>query len=55
LYNVACCESLAGRNAEAIEHLRAAVDLHGDLGSLAAGDPDLIAIRGEPAFTEIVE
>jgi tetratricopeptide (TPR) repeat protein len=54
LYNVACCESLAGRTAEAIEHLRAAIDLHGDLGSLAAGDSDLDAIRDEPAFRALV-
>jgi hypothetical protein len=26
-YSVACCESLAGRTAEAIEHLRQAIDL----------------------------
>jgi hypothetical protein len=55
LYNVACCESLAGRTADAIEHLRAAIDLHRDLGSLAAGDSDLDAIRNEPAFKELVE
>jgi hypothetical protein len=55
LYNVACCESLAARTAEAIEHLRAAIDLHGDLGSLAAGDSDLDAIRDEPAFRELLE
>jgi hypothetical protein len=54
LYNVACCESLSGRTAEAIEHLRAAIDLHGDLGSLAAGDSDLDAIRDEPAFRALV-
>jgi hypothetical protein len=55
LYNVACCESLAGRTAEAIEHLRAAIDLRADLGSLAAGDSDLDAIRDEPAFRELVD
>ena len=27
LYNLACCESLAGRPGDAIEHLRAAIDL----------------------------
>ncbi len=54
LYNVACCESLAGRTAEAIEHLRVAIDLHSDLGPLAAGDSDLDAIRDEPAFRALV-
>jgi hypothetical protein len=54
LYNVACCESLAGRTADAIEHLRAAIELNGDLRSLAAGDPDLDAMREDPAFRELV-
>ena len=27
LYNLACCESLAGRSGDAVEHLRAAIDL----------------------------
>src|SRR4029450_13983547 len=28
-FNVACCESLAGRTADAIEHLRLAIDMWG--------------------------
>jgi len=53
-YNVACCESQAGRTADAIEHLRRAIDGHGELRSLAAGDSDFDSIRGEPAFRELV-
>jgi len=53
-YNVACCESRAGRTAGAIEHLRQAIGRHRDLRSLAADDPDLDPIRDEPAFRELV-
>ena len=54
LYNVACCESLAGRSADALEHLRQAIDLHEPLRSLAREDSDLDPIRDEPAFKELV-
>jgi hypothetical protein len=53
-YNVACCESMAGRSEDAIAHLRLAIDAHGDLRTLAAEDPDLEPIRGEPGFRELV-
>jgi tetratricopeptide (TPR) repeat protein len=54
LYNVACCESLAGRSADAIEHLRLAIDRAEQLRSLAAEDSDFDPIRDEPAFKELV-
>jgi tetratricopeptide (TPR) repeat protein len=54
LYNVACCESLAGRTDDAIAHLRLAFERAGDLRSLAAKDSDLDALREEPAFKELV-
>jgi tetratricopeptide (TPR) repeat protein len=54
LYNVACCESLAGRPAEAIELLRLAFERAEELRSLAAKDSDLDPIRDEPAFKELV-
>jgi mannose-6-phosphate isomerase-like protein (cupin superfamily) len=58
LYNLACCESLAGRTADAIGHLRLALDgtsrLRGRLRSLAAEDSDFDPIRDEPAFKELV-
>jgi mannose-6-phosphate isomerase-like protein (cupin superfamily) len=54
LYNVACCESLAGRTSDAIEHLRLAIDRREQLRSFAAGDSDFDPIREEPAFKELV-
>jgi tetratricopeptide (TPR) repeat protein len=54
LYNVACCESLAGRTEDAIEHLRLAIDRTERFRSLAAGDSDFDPIRDEPAFKELV-
>jgi tetratricopeptide (TPR) repeat protein len=54
LYNVACCESLAGRTADAIEHLRLAIDRAERLRVLAADDSDFDPIRGEHGFKELV-
>jgi hypothetical protein len=55
LYNVACCESLAGRSVEAIEHLRRAIDVVPEpLRTLASGDSDFDPIRDEPAFKELI-
>ena len=54
LYNVACCESLAGRTADAIEHLRLAIEHSEQARSFAAGDSDFDPIRDEPAFKELV-
>jgi mannose-6-phosphate isomerase-like protein (cupin superfamily) len=54
LYNLACCESLAGRTADAIEHLRLAIGRSERLRSFAAKDSDLDPIRDEPAFKELV-
>ena len=55
LYNVACCESLAGRTADAIEHLRLAVDGAERFRSFAAGDADFDPIRDQLAFNELVD
>ena len=54
IYNLACCESLAGRKADAIEHLRLAIEGSEQFRSLAAGDSDFDPIRDEPAFKELV-
>ena len=54
LYNVACCESLAGRRTEAIEHLRLAIERSERSRAVAAGDPDFDPIRDDPAFRELV-
>jgi hypothetical protein len=53
-YNLACCEALAGRTADAIEHLRHAADRSEELRRYAKEDSDFDAIRDEPAFKEIV-
>ena len=54
LYNLACCESLAGRKDDAIKHLRLAIDRNEPFRSLAAEDSDFDAIRDEPEFQELV-
>jgi len=54
LYNLACCESLAGRTADAIEHLRLAIDKSERFRSFAADDSDFRSIREEPAFQAFV-
>jgi hypothetical protein len=53
-YNVACCESLAGRTDDAIEHLRLAIDGREQLRSEAARDSDFDPIRDQPAFRELI-
>jgi hypothetical protein len=50
LYNLACCESLAGRKADAIEHLRLAIEGSEAIRSYLADDSDLDPLRGEPGF-----
>jgi hypothetical protein len=54
LYNLACCESLAGQTADAIEHLTHAIDKSERFRTFAAGDSDFDPIRGEPAFRALV-
>ncbi|MEK6274555.1 MAG: cupin domain-containing protein [Actinomycetota bacterium] len=52
-YNVACCESLAGRPADAIDHLRRAIDMRERFRAYAKNDSDFDPIREEPAFKEL--
>lgn len=54
LYNLACCESLAGRTGDAIKHLGLAVDRSESMRAMAAGDSDFDPIRDEAAFKELV-
>ena len=54
LYNLACCESLAGRTDDALEHLRQAIELQDGMRSYAKEDSDLDPIREEPRFEELV-
>ncbi len=53
-YNVACCESLAGRTADALEHLKRAIELSERFRPHAKGDSDFDPIREEPAFKELI-
>jgi hypothetical protein len=53
-YNVACCESLAGRTANAIQHLRQAIDMWEGCRDMATDDSDFDPIRGEPAFQDLI-
>jgi tetratricopeptide (TPR) repeat protein len=53
-YNVACCESLAGRPAGAIEHLGQAIDNWEGCRDMARQDSDFDPIRSDPAFVELV-
>jgi mannose-6-phosphate isomerase-like protein (cupin superfamily) len=54
LYNLACCEALAGRREAAIGHLRVAFERRPGLRDLAKEDTDLDPLRDEPAFRELV-
>jgi mannose-6-phosphate isomerase-like protein (cupin superfamily) len=54
LYNLACCESLAGHKDEAIEHLGLAIERFEGFRQYAANDSDFESIRDEPAFKELV-
>ena len=54
LYNLACCESLAGRKDDAIKHLRLAIDGNEPFRSMAAEDSDFDPIRDEAAFKQLV-
>jgi hypothetical protein len=53
-YNVACCESLAGRTADAVDHLRRAIDMSERFREYAKDDSDFDPIRDEPAFKDLV-
>jgi hypothetical protein len=54
LYNVACCESLAGRKADAIKHLRLALERSEHVRSYMEGDSDLDPLRDEPEFQALL-
>jgi tetratricopeptide (TPR) repeat protein len=54
LYNVACCESLAGRPDDAVEHLAQAIEIWDGFRAMAREDSDFDSIRGEPGYVELV-
>jgi hypothetical protein len=53
-YNVACCECLNGQTAEAMDHLGRAIELWGRFREFAENDPDLAALREDPAFRDLI-
>jgi len=53
LYNLACAESRLGRKAEALSHLREAIETDAQYAANAPADPDLEAIRDDPEFSAI--
>jgi hypothetical protein len=53
-YNVACCESLAGRTTDAVDHLGRAINMSERFREYAKDDSDFDPIRDEPAFKELV-
>ena len=55
LYNLACCESLAGRTGDAVVHLGLAIDRSEHWRSYAQEDSDFDPIRDEPVFKELIE
>jgi tetratricopeptide (TPR) repeat protein len=52
-YNLACCESLTGRTADALLHLRRAIEMSEEFREGAKHDPDLRALSEEPAFRQL--
>jgi tetratricopeptide (TPR) repeat protein len=54
VYNLACSESLSGRTADAIDHLRRAVDASEKLRADARKDSDFDPIRDEPSFKALI-
>lgn len=53
LYNLACCEALAGREEDAIAHLKQCVPQSEYLKGLTKTDTDLDSLRDDPAFIEL--
>jgi len=54
VYNLACCESLAGRKTDAVGHLRQAIEGREQFREYAKDDTDFDPIRDEPGFKELV-
>lgn len=52
LYNLACCEALAGQRDEALDHLAQAVAILPRMQSHAQTDDDLSSIRDDPRFPD---
>jgi hypothetical protein len=53
-FNVACCESLAGLNEPALDHLRQAIERWDGFREMAANDSDFDPIRAEAEFRALI-
>ncbi len=53
-YNTACCESMAGERAAALEHLRGAIAVWPGFREMAERDGDFDPIRDDPAFKALL-
>ena len=53
-YNLACCESASGRTADAVDHLRRAIEMSERFREYARDDSDFDPVRQEPAFVELM-
>jgi len=54
-YNLACCRSLQGRQAAAVEALERALELGFDNAELLASDPDLDSLRDRADFKALLD
>jgi tetratricopeptide (TPR) repeat protein len=55
LYNLACCEALAGHREQALAHIRRSAELDPRVLDWASTDSDLDSIRDEPGFPQKAE
>jgi tetratricopeptide (TPR) repeat protein len=53
-YDFACGAAIAGRQNEALEYLRQAIDLGGQAPDDIASDPDLKSLHGDPRFEALL-
>jgi quercetin dioxygenase-like cupin family protein len=53
-FNLACCESLTGRTADALDHLQQAIALSEEFRGFARDDSDLAPIRDDPRFSALI-
>jgi tetratricopeptide (TPR) repeat protein len=53
-YNLACCEARLGHGDAAFEHLRRGLEGRSDLHELAREDEDLVSLRDDARFAELV-
>jgi len=54
-YNYACALARLGDTQGALDHLKAAVKLDGDLAQNAKEDEDLKVLRGSPVFEQLLK